>query len=72
MKPRGAFYVFAKLPPRVAPKDFIQGCIERELLVVPGGACSNRDTHLRISYAASEAKLLKAVEILVGLAKTFN
>ena len=72
VKPRGAFYVFAKLPPRVAPRDFIQACIERELLVVPGGACSNRDTHLRISYAASDAKLLKAVEILVGLAKKFK
>jgi aspartate aminotransferase/aminotransferase len=66
-KPSGAFYAFAKLPEGMKPEGFIKACIARELLVVPGGACSTRDTHVRISYAAPDEKLKQAVEILNSL-----
>lgn len=66
-KPAGAFYAFPKLPAGVDPDRFIQDCIARELLVVPGGACSQRNTHIRISYAAPDEKLHAAVRILNNL-----
>lgn len=67
-QPRGAFYAFPALPEGVKLDAFIAACIERELLVVPGSACSSRDTHLRISYAAPDDKLVRAVDILRELA----
>jgi len=67
-KPTGAFYAFAQLPEGAKPDEFIKACIARELLVVPGGACSTRETHVRISYAAPDEKLAKAVGILNELA----
>lgn len=67
-KPGGAFYAFPRLPDGVKSDEFIKACIARELLVVPGGACSTRDTHVRISYAAPDEKLVKAVSILNELA----
>jgi aspartate aminotransferase/aminotransferase len=66
--PRGAFYAFPRLPGGARPEEFIKACISRELLIVPGGACSTRDTHLRISFAAPDEKLRAAVRILNELA----
>ena len=41
----------------------------RSLLIIPGGAFSARDTHVRISYAASDETLQRGIEILRKLAK---
>lgn len=62
VKPQGAFYVFPEIP---GDKDaFMKRCIERELLVVPGGAFSKRDTHFRVSYALDDESLKKGIGVL--------
>ena len=66
-RPGGAFYVFPKCP-RGNATDFVARAIERELLIIPGGIFSSRDSHFRISYAASDATLERGVEVLKQLA----
>ena len=38
--------------------------IENELLIIPGNIFSARDTHFRISYAASDATIERGLEVL--------
>jgi aspartate/methionine/tyrosine aminotransferase len=64
----GAFYMFPALPEGLDTERFMQGCIENELLVVPGSACSERDTHFRLCFAATDEKLKRAVDILNNIA----
>jgi aspartate aminotransferase/aminotransferase len=67
-RPEGAFYLFPKAPGgAVAP--FIDRCLERQLLVVPGGAFSRRQTHFRLSYSVSEETLKRGVDLLLEIAK---
>jgi aspartate aminotransferase/aminotransferase len=65
--PQGAFYVFPKAPWGTA-SEFVAEAIRRQLLIIPGGIFSGRDTHLRISYAASDATIDRGVEVLRDLA----
>lgn len=67
-KPDGAFYIFPKAPWGTG-SEFVSAAIERQLLVIPGNIFSQRDTHFRISYAASDETLERGVEILRGLAR---
>lgn len=67
-KPGGAFYLFAKTPWGTG-MEFVTAAIEHGLLMIPGGTFSKRDTHFRISYAASDAMLDRGIEILRKLAK---
>lgn len=61
----GAFYVFPKVPRGAGSgSEFVARAIENELLVIPGGIFSARDTHFRISYAASEATLARGLDVL--------
>ncbi len=66
--PGGAFYLFPKAPWGTAT-EFVAEAIRHNLLVIPGGAFSGRDTHFRISYAASDDTLARGIEILRKLAK---
>ena len=66
-KPNGAFYVFPRLP-RGNGEDFVRAAIEQNLLIIPGKIFSHRDSHFRISYAASDNHLDQGVEILKKLA----
>jgi aspartate aminotransferase/aminotransferase len=66
--PGGAFYLFPKAPWGTGT-EFVTRAIERNLLVIPGGVFSRRDTHLRISYAASDATLHRGIEILRQMAR---
>ena len=59
----GAFYVFPKSP-RGTGSEFVARAIEHELLVIPGKIFSRRDTHFRISYAASVETLERGLEVL--------
>ena len=60
----GAFYVFPKVPDgRGTGQEFVARAIQNELLVIPGGIFSRRDTHFRISYAASEETLERALQV---------
>ncbi len=78
-KPGGAFYVFPQVPQGTGSlrqaqarevsgtqetgSQFVARAIENELLIIPGGIFSGRDTHFRISYAASEATIERGLEV---------
>jgi aspartate aminotransferase/aminotransferase len=61
----GAFYVFPKVPTgRGTGQEFVAKAIENELLIIPGGIFSQRDTHFRISYAAGPATIDRGLDVL--------
>jgi len=66
--PGGAFYAFPKLPWGTGD-EFVARAIEHNLLIIPGHIFSQRDTHFRISYAASDETIARGVEILRKLAR---
>jgi aspartate aminotransferase/aminotransferase len=66
--PGGAFYLFAKTPWGTGA-EFVAEAIRNNLLIIPGGTFSRRDTHFRISYAAADATLERGIEILRRLAR---
>jgi aspartate aminotransferase len=52
-RPDGAFYAFVKVPEHLGMTgtQFFERCVEENVLVIPGGVFSERDTHIRLSYA---------------------
>jgi aspartate aminotransferase/aminotransferase len=62
-KPQGAFYIFPEVPGKNGDV-FVERAIQNNLFVVPGSVFSKRNTHVRISFAASEETLLKGIEVL--------
>jgi aspartate aminotransferase/aminotransferase len=66
-KPGGAFYLYPKAPRRNAT-EFVQEAIAQNLLIIPGNVFSRKDTHFRVSYAASDDTLARGVEVLKRLA----
>lgn len=70
VRPGGGFYVFAKTPAKYKnATEFVEAAISRNLLVIPGEAFSERDTHFRISYAAPNEKLVRGCEIIRELSR---
>jgi aspartate/methionine/tyrosine aminotransferase len=67
-QPDGAFYVFPKAPWGTG-SEFVAEAIARELLIIPGNIFSERDTHFRISYAATVETIERGLDVLRGLAK---
>jgi aspartate aminotransferase/aminotransferase len=63
-KPGGAFYVFPKVPGGGTGDEFVARAIANELLIIPGNVFSARDTHFRISYAASEATIERGLAVM--------
>jgi len=63
---RGAFYVFVELPEHLGmtATEFCDLAIEHDVVVIPGGVFSSRDTHIRISYACPEDKLKAGLDVL--------
>lgn len=66
--PGGAFYAFPKAPWGTGT-EFVAAAIEKELLIIPGGIFSARDTHFRISYAAPDAVIDRGIEVLRSIAR---
>ncbi|MCD8139864.1 MAG: aminotransferase class I/II-fold pyridoxal phosphate-dependent enzyme [Planctomycetaceae bacterium] len=66
VKPGGAFYIFAKTPWGTGT-EFVEECIRNNLLVIPGGCFSDRDTHFRIAYCNTDDVLRQGVDILASL-----
>jgi aspartate/methionine/tyrosine aminotransferase len=66
--PGGAFYLFPKVPWGTGT-EFATAAVGHNLLVIPGGTFSRRDTHLRVSYAAADDTLRRGVEVLNRLAE---
>ena len=72
--PEGAFYAFPQLPrdrggEPVSGERFVEAAIAHKLLIVPGKAFSARDTHFRVSFAASDEDLDKGIAVLNQLAR---
>ena len=67
--PGGAFYAFVEVPGTEADRGtaFAERAIEHNVLVIPGGVFSRRDTHFRLSYAASDETLREGLRILKAL-----
>ena len=68
VKPGGAFYMFPEVP-WGSGSEFVAEGIRNNLLVIPGITFSRRDTHFRISYAASDATIDRGIDILNRLAR---
>lgn len=66
-RPEGAFYFFTPVPQGYTSDSFVERCIEEELFLVPGDAFSQKNTHFRISFAASEETLIRALSVLETL-----
>lgn len=66
VRPDGAFYVFVAVPPALGMTgtQFADGLADEKVLVIPGEPFSARDTHFRISLAASRGDLARACEIV--------
>ena len=68
-RPEGAFYMFPKAPWGTA-SEFVEKAITKySMLVIPGNVFSARDTHFRISYAASDKTIERGIEAFRKLAK---
>jgi aspartate/methionine/tyrosine aminotransferase len=67
VEPGGAFYLFPKAPWGTGT-EFVAKAIEHGLLIIPGKIFSGRDSHFRISYAASNATLERGIAALRKLA----
>ena len=62
-KPAGAFYIFPKVP-WGNDMEFVETAIRNRLLVIPGSVFSERDTHFRIAYPASDATIEQGIDVL--------
>jgi aspartate/methionine/tyrosine aminotransferase len=68
--PRGAFYAFPRVPGGESATAFVERAIGNNLLVIPGKIFSSRDTHFRISYAATDETIARGIEVLRKLARS--
>jgi aspartate aminotransferase/aminotransferase len=68
VRPGGAFYVFPKVPHGTGTQ-FVEEAVRNNLLVIPGITFGRNDTHVRISYAATDEKLRQGAAILNRLAQ---
>jgi len=68
-RPGGAFYAFVRVPDRLGltAGQFVERCIDRKTLVIPGSAFSAWDTHIRLSFATDPFKLERGLDVLVDL-----
>lgn len=67
--PAGAFYAFPEVPEGLgcSATELCDRAIERNVLTIPGGIFSERDTHFRLSYATKPEKLEQGLDVLVEL-----
>ena len=70
--PGGSFYAFPKIPAGVDESAFMDACLERKLLVVPGSAFSRVATHFRLSFAVNDEDLTRGIEALNDVALQFS
>jgi aspartate aminotransferase/aminotransferase len=64
----GSIYAFPHLPAGATIGRFMDACIERQLLLVPGTACSAKASHFRLSFAAENDTLDSAIDLLNDIA----
>ncbi len=64
----GAFYLFLKAPWGTGT-EFVTEAIKHNLLIIPGNVFSAKDTHFRLSYAATDETIQRGAEVLRNLAR---
>jgi len=70
VRPGGGFYVFPRVPSAYQTGTaFVNAAVEKNVLVIPGSVFSDRDTHFRISFATTDAKLREGAKRLCELAR---
>ncbi|MDY6780880.1 MAG: aspartate aminotransferase, partial [Halobacteria archaeon] len=58
--PKGAFHAFPEVP-----GGFVDGCIDEDVIVVPGDAFGeNGEGYARLSYANSRENLREALDVI--------
>jgi aspartate aminotransferase/aminotransferase len=67
VRPGGSFYAFCPAPGGDATA-FCKRAIERNVLVIPGGVFSERDSHFRIAYTVDDERLAEGLDVLRSLA----
>jgi aspartate aminotransferase/aminotransferase len=67
-KPGGAFYIFPKVP-WGTDQEFVTEAIHQKLLIIPGSVFSEKGTHIRISYAATDDTIKRGLAVLKALIK---
>lgn len=70
VKPNGAFYIFPEAPGGDG-QDFAKKAIERNVIVIPGNVFSDRNTHIRISFAAPNETICEGLSALCALADEY-
>ena len=64
--PGGAFYAFVRIPDHLGQTgtQFCERALERNVMIIPGGVFSRRDTHIRLSFATAAPRVREGVAIL--------
>ncbi|MEN2998912.1 MAG: pyridoxal phosphate-dependent aminotransferase [Brevinematia bacterium] len=73
VKPEGAFYAFPS--PKeltISVEEFVNECIKEGVLIIPGNVFSERSTHFRLSFAASDETIRKGIERINEVYKKFS
>jgi aspartate aminotransferase/aminotransferase len=68
--PQGGFYAFPPVPKNMSGTAFVDQAMRHDLVLFPGTAFSERDTHFRLSYCVAEGVLERACDMLVRLLET--
>jgi len=64
--PGGSFFVFPRVP-WGNDMSFCDRALEEKLIVLPGSIFSHRNTHFRLSFAASDETLKRGIDVLAHL-----
>ena len=71
--PKGAFYAFPSFDLPVTSQELANECARSGLICTPGSAFGTfGEKHLRFSYAASEEKIDKGMDILADVVSRFR
>ncbi len=62
VKPEGAFYIFPSPKEIHDTGEFVGKCVSEGILIIPGNVFSERNTHFRLSFAASDSTIEKGLE----------
>ncbi|HRI88815.1 MAG TPA: aminotransferase class I/II-fold pyridoxal phosphate-dependent enzyme, partial [Candidatus Hydrogenedentes bacterium] len=65
-KPGGAFYIFPKAPGGDGDA-FVKKAIENNVLIIPGSVFSEKNSHFRISFAATDDTIARGLDVLGSL-----
>ena len=67
--PEEAFYAFPKVPESLGwtGSQFFEEAIKHDVLLIHGGVFSNRDTHIRISFATAQDRLERGLLAIRGI-----